>query len=64
MENNMIFSITIEDLQNEAIKRIGRKLNDDEIIIAKKGIEWGIVNSALDITYNTIFTEMLNEDRN
>ena len=64
MESNMIFSITIEDLQNEAMARIGRRLNDDEIIIAKKGIEWGIVNSALDITYNTIFTEMINEDRN
>jgi hypothetical protein len=59
MEGNIIFSITIDDLQNEAMKRIGRKLTDDEINIAKKGIEWGIVNSALDITYNTIFTEMI-----
>ena len=59
MERNIIFSITVEDLQNEAIERIGRRLNEDEITIAKKGIEWGIVNFALDITYNTIFTEMI-----
>jgi uncharacterized protein (DUF1919 family) len=59
IDDNIIFAITLEDLQNEATQRIGRKLTDDEITIAKKGIEWGIVNSALDITYNTIFTEMI-----
>ncbi|MCL1938924.1 MAG: hypothetical protein FWF52_11080 [Candidatus Azobacteroides sp.] len=59
MNDNIIFQITIEDLQNEAMERINRKLNEDEITIAKKGIEWGIVNFALDITYNTIFTEMI-----
>jgi hypothetical protein len=60
MENNeLIFAITLEDLQNEAIQRIGRQLTDDEIEIAKNGIEWGIMDSALDITYNTIFTEMI-----
>ncbi|MDR2910827.1 MAG: hypothetical protein LBV47_05635 [Bacteroidales bacterium] len=64
MEQDIIFSITKEDLQNEAMQRIGRNLTDDEINVAKKGIEWGIANSALDITYNTIFTEMINENRN
>jgi hypothetical protein len=59
MEKDIIFSITVEDLQKEAIERIGRKITDDEINIAKKGIEWGIVDSALSITYNTIFTEMI-----
>ena len=59
MENNAIFSITIEDLQNESLSRIGRFLTDDEIDIAKKGIAWGIADMALDITYNTIFTEMI-----
>jgi len=36
MIDNVIFQITIEDLQNEAIERIGRKLTDDEIILRKK----------------------------
>ena len=58
IENNIIFQITVEDLQNEAMERIGRKF-EDEIEIAKDGIEWGISDSALNITYNTIFTEMI-----
>ncbi|MDR1518374.1 MAG: hypothetical protein LBS52_09885 [Dysgonamonadaceae bacterium] len=57
MKNKIIFQIAEEDLQNEAINRIGRKLTDNEIDIAKDGIEWGI-SEPLDITYNTIFTEM------
>ena len=64
MENKIIFQITEEDLQNEAMERIGRLLTDDEVEIAKDGIEWGISDSALEITYNTIFTEMINENRN
>jgi len=59
METNIIFQITEEDLQNEAIQRIGRQLTDDEIEIAKAGIEWGISDFALEITYDTIFTEMI-----
>ena len=59
MENNTIFSITTEDLQNESLARIGRFLTDDEIDIAKKGIAWGVSDMALNITYNTIFTEMI-----
>ena len=58
-EDDFIFVITKEDLQNEAMTRIDRKLTDDEIEIAKNGIEWGISDVALDITYNTIFTEMI-----
>ncbi|MDR1724581.1 MAG: hypothetical protein LBR84_11650 [Tannerella sp.] len=45
-------------MQNEAKQRIGRRINDEEIEIATDGIEWGI-SDALDITYNTIFTEMI-----
>jgi hypothetical protein len=59
MGNNIIFQITEEDLQNEAMIRISRRLTNDEIEIAKDGIEWGISDFALDITYNTIFTEMI-----
>jgi hypothetical protein len=59
IENNIIFQITTEDLQNEAMERVGRKLTENEIEIAKNGIEWGLSDTALNITYNTIFTEMI-----
>jgi len=39
MNDNVVFQITIEDLQCEAMERLGRELTDDEIYIAKKGIE-------------------------
>jgi hypothetical protein len=59
MENNIIFQITVEDLQNEAIERMGRTLTDDEIEITKEGIEWGLGDVSLLSTYNTIFAEMI-----
>ncbi len=40
--NKIIFSVTVEELQNEAVNRVGRKLTDDELYIAKKGIESGL----------------------
>jgi len=59
-----VFSITVDDIQNEALERINRRLTDDEIDIAKKGLANGLGTLALDITYHTIFTEMINENRN
>ncbi len=40
--NKVIFEVTIRDLQKEAINRIGRKLNDDELYTAQKGIQSGL----------------------
>ena len=37
--DNVIFSITEKDLQDEANYRIGRELTDEEIEIAKDGFE-------------------------
>ena len=59
MNDNIIFQITIDDLQNEAIERLGRKLSDEEVDIAKGGLDWGLHTCNLDIIYNTIFTEMI-----
>lgn len=53
-----VFSITIDDLQAEALKKIGRELNDEEIEVAKKGLMWGLMTD-IDTVYNTIFNEMI-----
>jgi hypothetical protein len=59
-QNNQdyLFSISLEDLQTEAIEKIGRELNEDEIDVAKKGLMWGLMTD-IDSVYNTIFYEML-----
>jgi len=41
-QNNIVFSITIKELQDEAIRLIGRKLTDEELYSARKGIEAGL----------------------
>jgi hypothetical protein len=41
-KNEIIFSVTVEELQSEAINQIGRKLTDKELRTAKKGIESGL----------------------
>lgn len=54
--NDIIFAVTIEDLQNEAINRIGRELTDDELHTAKKGIE-----SGLSFDIETVFATAIDE---
>lgn len=41
-QDKILFSVTEEELQNEAINRIGRKLTDGELYSATKGIECGL----------------------
>ena len=54
----IIFSISIDDLQIEAIEKIGRKLNDIEIQIARKGLESGLMFN-IETIYNAILFEMI-----
>ena len=56
--NEILFKITKEDLQEEAQEKIGRELNNDEIHIAKKGLESGLLTN-IEIIYQTIFHEMI-----
>lgn len=53
-----IFSITIGDLQNIAIKKIGRTLIQEELLIARKSLEYGLLTD-IDTIYSTIFYKMI-----
>ncbi len=58
ISNEILFSITTEDVQSEAIEKLGRKLNEEEIKIAKKGLENALMFN-IDTVYKTIFFEMI-----
>lgn len=60
--NKVIYPITIKDLQNDAIKRIGRKLNDDELYTATKCVEWGL-SSIVDITLKSAIEAAVEKHR-
>ena len=57
-KDKLVFSITLEDLQYEALEKIGRTLTEEEVHIAKKGLEWGLLTD-IDTIYATIFREMI-----
>ncbi|MBM4158338.1 MAG: hypothetical protein FJ216_06105 [Ignavibacteria bacterium] len=57
-KQDIIFSISLEDLQAEALEKLGRELNDDEIEVAKKGLMCGLMMD-IDSVYYAIFDEML-----
>lgn len=58
----IIYPITVGDLQNDAIKRIGRRLNDNELHTAKKCVEWGL-SSVVDITLKSAIEEAIDKNR-
>lgn len=57
-EARTVFSINEDDVQIEAKEKIGRKLTADEMQIAKKGLEYGLM-TGIDIIYRTILLEMI-----
>ena len=59
--SKVLFSISEDDIQIEAEEKIGRKLTDDEMQIAKKGLEYGIL-TGIDIVYKTIMLEMIKNE--
>ena len=60
-DNSIIFQITEKDIQVEAMERIGRELTDDEMDIARKGIEWGLGDITLVSTYDAIFDGIMDK---
>lgn len=60
LKSDLLFYISKEDLQGYAIEKISRELNEEELNIAKKGLEYGI-NTDLHTIYNTILFEMIGE---
>ncbi|MCL5010638.1 MAG: hypothetical protein M1127_00265 [Patescibacteria group bacterium] len=57
-EDDWLFYISAETMQEEALFKIGRKLTEDELYTAKKGLESGI-GTGLGIIYDTILNEMI-----
>lgn len=60
LSNEIIFAITKEDLQYEAIEKLGRTLTDEEIQTARKGLEFGLLTD-IDAVYSAIFNEMIKQ---
>ncbi len=57
----VICPITIGDLQNDALKRIGRELTDDELYIAKKCVESGLL-CVMSITLKAAIDEAIDKN--
>ena len=53
---DILFKITVEDVQIASQRILGKKLTDDELIIFEDRLNDGICNT-LDITYNALFEE-------
>ena len=41
-DKEAVFTISVGDIQEEAEYLIGRRLTEDEVMLAADGIEWGL----------------------
>lgn len=60
-KTEVIYPITIGDLQNDAVERIGRELTDDELHIARKCVESGL-SFIMDITLKAAIEEAVDKN--
>lgn len=56
--DRILFSICVEDVQHEALEKVGRLLTDEEINEVKDGLEWGLL-TMIDDVYGTILYDTL-----
>ena len=61
-KDELLFYITKKDVQQEAMEELGRHLTDEELYVARKGLDWGLM-TGIDIVYDTILFEMI-ENKN
>jgi hypothetical protein len=54
----LIFTISIYDVQMNALEKLGRFLTEEELKITEKGLGWGLLTS-IDTIYHAIFFEMM-----
>ncbi len=59
-KEELLFYIDKETMQDEAMRTIGRSLTEEELDIAKDGLEWGLTFD-IETVYKTILLEMLND---
>ncbi|MDD5474586.1 MAG: hypothetical protein PHU34_10650 [Candidatus Methanoperedens sp.] len=59
-KEDLLFYIDKETMQYEAMRTIGRHLTEEELDIAKDGLDWGLTFD-IETVYNTILLEMINE---
>ena len=59
-KEDLVFYISKETMQHEAKQKIGRHLTEEELDIAKDGLDWGLM-TGIDIVYDTILFEMIKE---
>ncbi len=57
-KEEVLFYISKETMQDEAMRAIGRYLTEEELDIAKDGLEWGLMTD-VDTVYNTILHEII-----
>jgi hypothetical protein len=57
-KEELLFYISKETMQDEAVHKIGRYLTEEELFIAKKGLEWGLMTD-IDTVFNAILHEMI-----
>ena len=59
-KDEVLFYISKETMQYEAKEKIGRSLTEEELDIAKDGLEWGLTFD-IETVYNTILFGMIKD---
>ena len=60
-EEEILFVITVADVQHWAEEKLGRRLTYEELQVVKKGLEWGLCEG-IDIVYEAIFEELKKDE--